>query len=222
MWIAYNKDIPRFGYSLSVLKPFHALLLTKSGNPLHDLIRDAEGPLHNSLNAKQMSKKEKAKLYQALDEIKEAVKDLVPQSDGKSYHPTGYFSLEMDEGEGLRPSSYRPPRPSPESERDQKRDPRPAPPNPDPRPNRTLRNIYSSSSRPDGKGRRIFLLTFHDDMESAELNLRVDENVDATCDAQRRDDATVVLLRNVVLDGELAPESALTRRKATTRLSARI
>ena len=222
MWIAYNRDIPRFGYSLSDLRPFHALLLTESGNRLHDLIRDAEGPLHNSLETKGLSKADRAELNEAFDKIKETIRSLVPESGGAEYSPTGYFSFETDEGAGLRAAA----RPSPSMSTDGGEAPmdplngvngneKPRP-TPDQRPRSvpTLRDIFSSISRPDGRSRRCFMLTFHKDVKNAELRLRVDENIDATCETQQRDEASAVLLRNAVVNGKPAPESALTLRKS--------
>ena len=55
MWITNDKNIPGFSYGFQDRKPFHALLLLDSGNGgrLHELVRNAEGPLHDKLDVKQ-------------------------------------------------------------------------------------------------------------------------------------------------------------------------
>ena len=61
--------------------------------------------------------------------------------------------------------------------------------------------MFSVFSCPEGPDRRYFELSFHEDCSNAELRLRVDENVDETCDPQRRDRVTAVLLNNTVING---------------------
>ena len=52
MWITDDKRIPGFYYAFRDRKPFHAILLLDSGSGgrLHELVRNAEGPLHDKLD----------------------------------------------------------------------------------------------------------------------------------------------------------------------------
>ena len=50
-----------------------------------------------------------------------------------------------------------------------------------------------------------------DSCENAELRLRMDENVDATCDRLRRDEAATVFLSGVKVNGQDVREDKLVR-----------
>ena len=70
MWI--SADLPRLGRNrLTNLKPFHCLILLEAeAGKIHRLVRKAEGPLHNSLEARKwLSKDEKSKLERAMNAV---------------------------------------------------------------------------------------------------------------------------------------------------------
>ena len=79
MWITDDRNIPGFYYRFQDRKPFHALLLldSRGGGRLHELVRNAEGPLHDKLDAKQrLSRSEATELRKAFAEIREWLRSL--------------------------------------------------------------------------------------------------------------------------------------------------
>ena len=72
MWITDDKKIPGFSYKFQNRTPFHAVLLLDSdkGKDLHRLVRDSEGPLHDSMNTKDLPAEDKRNLLHALGEIR--------------------------------------------------------------------------------------------------------------------------------------------------------
>ena len=225
MRIVSHQKIPLFGYRFNDLQPFNALLLLDSfdGGKLHDLVRDCEGPLHNTLDIKKLPDEEGKALKNAFKEMREAIREAIPQSEGKEYTLKDYFSFESEDGTGLSPAARRIFSPSrkddksdlvvPDQPDDQGNGRSRRHPDPHPRSLPALReDAFSLDSRPSGPNRRCFMLYFHKDYQNAEINLRIDENVDETCETQRRDDVTAVILINPEINGQAAPESALVLR----------
>lgn len=222
MWITENKNIPGFYHQFKDLNPFHALLLLDSttGGCLHELVRNAEGPLHDKLDVKRLSSSEARELRNALGEIRSWLRNNVPEIDSDSYSPDDFLTLDFggDSGEGkARQAFWGTPTPvirrgfslSRESP-GPRPDPTPQPPpRPGPKPKRksrpkskpTLRPFFQSTSIPDGSSRRRIHLECQESCENAELRLSVDENVDATCDRLRRDEIVMVFLDSVKVNG---------------------
>ena len=73
MWITDDKGISAFYYKFTDRIPFHAVLMldAERGGRLHQLIRNAEGPLHDKIRLKDLSKDDRRDLTVALGEIRE-------------------------------------------------------------------------------------------------------------------------------------------------------
>ena len=79
MWI--TDDLPRLQRNrFANFKPFHCvILLDARDGEIHRLVRKAEGPLHNHLEARKLfSKEEKATLDKAMEAIFSKIKEVVP------------------------------------------------------------------------------------------------------------------------------------------------
>lgn len=232
MWITEGKNLPRFYYAFQDRKPFHALLLldSSSGERLHELVRNAEGPLHDKLDIKQRLLKPEAKqLRAAFDEIREWLRSVVPEIGSSSYSPDDFLALDFG-GDGAGGKSQRSFWGSPVTVT--RRDPAytygerlPLPgkgtggegkpkagdQSEKPRPRPVLRPQFRVASIPlDGARRRIHL-ECQEDCKDAELRLCLDENVDATCDSLRRDEIETVDLTRVYVGGQLRNGSELVR-----------
>ena len=236
MWITDDKNIPGFYYKFQDRRPFHALLLLDSttGGRLHELIRNAEGPLHDKLDTRQrLSPPERQDLHKALGEIRDWLLAKVPVIDTDSYSPDDFLTLDFGDDSGTsggkaRRSFWGTPTPTSQRDRNLLPDidvpsPRPGPgpdpgpgpgPNPGPGPGPepgpgprsrirpALRPFFQAASIPNGANRRRIHLECQESCKNAELRLRVDENVDATCDRLRRDEAPTVFLSSVKVDGQ--------------------
>lgn len=223
MWITSDKNLPGFYYQFQDRRPFHALLLldSDSGGRLHELVRNAEGPLHDKLDAKQrLSLSEARELRSALRNIREWLRARVPEISSDTYTPDDFLVLDFgSDGEGgkARPSFWGTPVPvirrDPSSSHsdfgpnpiDHEYPPRPPHPPHPPRPPRRrqpiLRPFFQVASIPRGSGQRRIHLEFQESCKDAELRLRVDENVDATCDHLRRNENEPVFLKRAKIDG---------------------
>ena len=99
MWI--TDDIPSLGQSeFTESRPFHAVLLPKRGSDLHRLVRKAEGPMHNSLSFNLLSAEEKKNLKSAFRAIGDWIKSEVPKIDDEEYTPEDFLVVSGD-GDGL-------------------------------------------------------------------------------------------------------------------------
>ena len=233
MWITEDRRIPGFYYQFKDLKPFHALLLLDSttGGRLHELVRNAEGPLHDKLDVKQrLSASEARELRAALLEIRNWLRDKVPKIGSDSYSPNDFLTLDFGDDTGggkARQAFWGTPTPVIQrgfnltrEDPDPSPDPTPqSPPQPGPKPRPRakskpkpkLRPFFQATSVPDGPRRRRIHLECKDSCENAELRLCVDESVDATCDRLRRDEIATVSLDGVKVDGRDVKDNELVR-----------
>ena len=228
MWITDDKNIPGYYYRFQDRKPFHALLLldAQSGERLHELVRNAEGPLHDKLDVKQrLAKPEERELRDAFKEIQEWLISVVPEIGSDSYSPDDFLALDFGEdgtGGSARQSFWG--NPVPVTRRDPglsydesspgpgPRPPGPRPPNPPgPRPRPVLRPFFQATCVPLGFNHRQFLLECQEGCKNAELRLYVDENVDATCDSLRRDQIQTAYITQVDVCGHPVNSSELVR-----------
>ena len=65
---------------------------------------------------------------------------------------------------------------------------------------------------PDGPNRRSIQLECQKACTNAEFRMYVDENADATCDPQRRDEMGLVSLSDVQVDGRAVPNTDVVRK----------
>ena len=222
MWITDDKNIPGFYYAFQDRKPFHAILLLDShaGGRLHELVRNAEGPLHDKLDVTQrLSKKEAKQLRAAFREIRDWLKSVVPEVGSEAYSPVDFLALDFG-GDGTggnarrsfwgnpvavtrRDPGYaygdRLPGPGTGTGGGTKVEQGTSPKTQRPRP--VLRSLFQAASVPVGAKRRRIRLECKQGCEDAELRLCVDENVDATCDNLRRDEIETVYLTHVAVGG---------------------
>ena len=228
MWITDN--LPKLGANKFNDRPqFHCVILldAKSGGKLHDIIRKAEGPLHNSLDrSKNLSRKDQEKLDTAMRLIEDKISELVPPIDTDSFRLDGVFQVNTTDGivmGGDRKTiagAFKSIMPSP-----------PAPPagDDDEDGNAPGGKKGGGTSPTDGRkfnkggnaaefapiaratGGRSCTVQFQpkDDMSLAELWLALDENFDDSC--AMRDTRHAVTLSNVRLDGQKIADKDLLR-----------
>ena len=243
MWITDDKNIPGFYYKFQDRIPFHAVLLLDSdkGKELHRLVRDSEGPLHDSMSVKYLPRNDKANLRTALDEIRMWLQSNTSEISQESYSPDDFLTIDFgDEGEAqggaarhavwgtptaVGQTEHRSSHVSPHPAPDPGQNPDPAPnPNPDPKPHPSrsrprsrlrsrpeLKAFFQAVSVPTGNNRRRIRIECQEACENAEFRLLVDENVDATCDRLRNDEITPVILSGVTVDGQQTGNASLVK-----------
>lgn len=236
MWIAEDKRIPRFYYAFQNQQPFRALLMldSKQGNRLYELIRDAEGPLHDKLDTERLSERDRSDLRKSLGEIRDWLRNHVPKAGGDSYSPDDVLAIDFGEDTSARAGRMSRSfwgAPAILGQRDRHLPPRIAE-NQDGsssdeagdgsgestnrrqlrRRSRPVRQpIFQTVSVPMGNNRRRIHLECQKDCEKAELRMFVDENLDATCDWWRRDQISPVHVRTVSINGQNISSSELIR-----------
>ena len=232
MWITYDRGIPGFQQRFIDQVPFHAVLSlnARDGQRLHEYLRLAEGPLHNSIDIKRLRDREGRACRSALREIVEWILENTPKVQSEAYVPPDYLSLDFGDegGEGSRmrrkvfwgtpvPITRNPSRrlhslsPDPDSKEEGEREPpdrRPVVPNP-PSPDRTRRRptlstIFQAASRPAGPNRRHILIECPNGCTDAQFRLVADEALDATCERPGQDTYAPAVLSNVVVNGKPA------------------
>ena len=229
MWIADDKKIPGFYYKFGDRIPFHAVLLLDRGDGgrLHELVRNAEGPLHDDIRPKDLSQPDAKDLRAALGEVRTWLLAHTEEIGGESVDVDDFLVIDGDDqaGRGNRgvggyrgvPSIIRRRVPhhaggltgrgkggggkgggTGKVNRD--------------RPRRTtvLAPAYQAMALPIGNQRLSVGVTCAEARENAVLRLRVNENVDATCDALWHEIVPVVL-EDVRLRGEPVSAGDLVR-----------
>ncbi len=211
MWITDDKKIPGFYYKFGDRRPFHAvLLLDRDGGNLHELVRNAEGPLHDAIRPKDLSQTDASSLRSALAEVRDWLLANTDEISGESFDVDDFLVIDGDDvaGTGKRgvggyrgvPSIIRRRVPghagglvgrgkgSPKKEGGSGKT------NLD-RPRRTsvLPPAYQAVSLPLPDRRFRVAVTCAEARRNAILRLRVNENVDATCDSLWHEVVPVVL-----------------------------
>ena len=237
MWISDDKGIPGLRYEFGDRVPFHALLLLDSGrrNRFYELVRNAEGPLHDKLSTKYLAPSERSDLRRAFHEVREWLRSHVPEISDDSYSPHDFLTLDFGEdtdaerGKGHRSFWGAPAvvnRRDPDPWQHSSIDPSGGPAQgsgdgegtggkesdgksarPKSRP--VLRSIFQVVSSPNGPNRRRIHLECQESCKNAELRMRVDEYVDVTCDRLRREEIAPVGLGDVKVDGQAIRDSEL-------------
>ena len=209
MWIVDRNDIPGFYGKFADRQPFEAVVLVdaETGGEAHRLIRKAEGPLHNNLSTKLLSKREGRDLRAVLKAIRECIHGVVPVVGADTYSPDDVLALEAGgvDGPGAksgRMSFWGMPvevgrraltpvlqqesggADKPESAPPEKGGSGTRPPAGGAGSKQTSRSPQRTSSVvvPTGAGSCAVQLRCTQDTEDAELSLRIDENNDVTCD----------------------------------------
>ena len=231
MWITDDSKLPGFYQRFADRVPFHAVITldAREGRRLHEYIREAEGPLHDSIALKRLSPEDQKACRKALGEIRHWLRRNTSSVQTDSYVPDDFLTLDFGDepgtGGGKPTASYwgvpvsiarNPVRELPVFPI--KRGPdRPDPPDPKPfnpsqhRRRPTLPAHFQVVSRPAGKNRQRIIVESTRDFQDAELRLVVDEALDATCERHGQDVYTPAALSDVRIDGKKAPKSALRR-----------
>jgi len=241
MWITDDRSIPGFNQRFTDHTPFHAVLSlnARDGQQLHDLVRIAEGPLHDSITIKRLPEPDRRACRKALREIVVWILEHVPQIESDSYQSTDYLSFgfsdlgdEGGDGNGkghkafwgaprsmrsnparqIHPLSIDPDTEQEEGECERKGRRRkvPNPPSPDHSRRRpALPTIFQVASRPAGPSRRRIIVQCPNGCADAQLRLVVDEALDATCERPGQDAYTPAVLSNILVNGKEARKSDL-------------
>ena len=216
MWI--TQQVPRLDRSyFTDRESFCAVLkVTRDSGEFHRLIRKAEGPMHDKLDFKRLTRDERRQLKRALDEVAERIRVAVPERNLEGYVPDDYLVVaeEDNTGSGAKTFSFwgspeiihrrtwanailekgggGSPDPDPGPGPGPRHGPGPGP-NPGPTPTPKSRSAppldFSSSAVPNGEGNCAIVLVSHRLLEDVVMSLRVDENSDATCDRIGPDEA---------------------------------
>ena len=232
MWI--TDSLPGFYQAFTDRVPFQAVLTLNAhdGRRLHDYIREAEGPLHDSISLrKRLASDDQKACREALREIRDWLLRNTAAIKSDTYVPDDFLTLDFGDDPGTGsgkpvagywgvpvPITRNPVRELPLFPINSKPD-RPRPP-PDPtkpfnpprhRQRPTLPARFEVVSRPAGKNRQRILVESTRDFEDAELRLVVDEALDATCERHGQDVYTPAALSRVRINGKKAPNGALRR-----------
>lgn len=232
MWITDN--LPGFYQAFTDQVPFQAVLTLNAhnGRALHNHIKEAEGPLHESITLKRLPPEDGRTCRKALGEIRDWLVRNTEAVKSDAFVPNDFLTLDFgdDPGTGTGkpvagywgvpvPVTRNPVRELPvfpiKSRTDHSDVPDPDPDKPF-KPSRhhrrpTLPAQFQIVSRPTGKNRQRILVESTRDFDDAELRLVVDEALDATCERHGQDVYTPASLSDVRINGKKAPKSALRR-----------
>ena len=95
MWI--TDKVPGFANKFTDKVPFHAVLLLDAGQgrKLHDLIRDAEGPLHDAVLMKHLRQSDRRPCRNALGEIVQWILENTTSLHSDSYTKDDFLTLDF-------------------------------------------------------------------------------------------------------------------------------
>ncbi len=236
MWITEN--LPMLQNVFHNQQPFQALILLgpERRNEFYGLIQDAETPLHNELALKLMPAPRQKSLRKALGEIRDWIRQNVPEAISESYSPEDVlaFQFEGAEAKGGPRGNQRSFWGSPVTT--EKRFPQAnntgtqsglqgepgsgqgnggSGNRKERRDKEKSRRVavpyFRVVSTPDGPDRQKILVDCKQDCENAELRIFVDENIDATCDRQSPSQISPLFLSDVSINGKQVSTKNLLR-----------
>ena len=235
MWISDDSKLPGFYQRFADRVPFRAVLTlnAQQGRRLHDYIREAEGPLHDSITLKRLPPEHQRACREALGKIRDWLLSNTAAIKSDTYVPDDFLALDFGDdpgtGSGKTVAGYwgvpvaitrNPVRELPvfpiKPGTDQLDSPDPDTPTKPFNPVRhrrrpTLPGHFRVVSRPVGENRQRILVESTRDFEDAELRLVVDEALDATCERHGQDAYTPAALSKVRINGKKAADTALRR-----------
>ena len=237
MWITDEISSFRRGHFTNQ-EPFHAVMVLEEGEggTLYELVKLAEGPLHDALRPKDLDAEQRRQLLRAFGELRDWLKQTVPDVSAEDFDVDDVLVIDAGDNNDV-PGTKSPAfwgKPTVVSRRaavwrsrvtDPDTPPIPKPnPGPGPHPpNRVRRRrtpvlhpAFSVASAPVANGRRRIQITCNEACQDAVLRLLVDENVDATCD-QLWYEVAPVTLSDVVVNGNRAASDRLVRRSRPSR-----
>ena len=224
MWI--TDRLPGFYGKFADRIPFHAVLSLKAddGGRLHDFVKTAEGPLHDTLVAKRLPMRERNAFYGAMKEIVEWIRKHTPAIRSEAYTSDDFLTLDFGTdgsgGNGRNGKTFRGApvvigrRPAQQLRPFQdefrflgrkgtngSRKKKPSSPTGKSRRRPALPALFQAASCPVGDARRRIQIEFPKGCKDAQMRLLVDEGLDATCDRHGQDQYTPVVLDDVMIDG---------------------
>lgn len=235
MWI--TDDLPKLQRNrFTDFKPFHCvILLDASDGEIHRLVRKAEGPLHNHLEAgKWLSNEEKAALNKALEAVFSKLNEVVPTQENQEFEIEDFLAINSNgiSSGGRRPGLAgqfqeirRRPRFTKEADEGEDTERGPGPDDTTEKkgkgggikPNRRGRGTFRRSGNaiqfaalPIPAGKRAYRVELAPGEKAAgsEVRFAIDESLDESCDAFGIE--TFARLKNVKVDNRPVPESMLT------------
>ena len=233
MWI--TDKVPGFQQKFTDKVPFHAVLSlsAEKGGELHELVRVAEGPLHDTIVMKHLPVPERRTCYTALREVVEWIRSHTTTVDSSAYTTPDFLALNFGDEEGSRAQrgnrrfwgvpvaiTHPPPRQMQffTTERQGDGQPGPSGRRPDQPSSRrrgrvrpSLPAVFQAVSRPTGQNRRQIVIECARPYADAELRLVVDEALDATCDRHGQDEYAPAVLENITINGKPVEETKLVR-----------
>lgn len=232
MWITNNDrssgGIPGFYQAFAGHEAFEALILVSAEHSpkFHELIRNAEGPLHNRLDTDAMKREDTRALKAAFREIKEFIKQQVPEVSDAPYSPYDILSFPGNDAgavneqgqtwgqQGVLTPLWRNARPGrlqtnapqilPESRLGSKS----GGTKPDPKRKsmsgrkRVLPENFTTVATPQGRNRQKLTIQCLENCRNMELHLVLNENTDATTDRIWKEET--VTIRKAKINGKKA------------------
>lgn len=99
MWI--TAEVPYLSpSSFTDWEPFQAVLIPRSGTKLHRLVRKTEGPMHDEISLKLLSKDERELLRTALRAVATWLKNEVPKMNAETYTPEDFLVVPSGGSDG--------------------------------------------------------------------------------------------------------------------------
>ena len=212
-------------------QPFHAVLTlnAKEGKGLHRLIRKAEGPMHNELGFNRLQPEERKKLRAAIRQIANKIRDEIPEIGTEEYTPDDYLLIETGGqepgGTTQQYSMWGFPVPiqrarisqrrfsesgeTTEHEGNIKGTKKPIQKKSQKQRSTSRPLSFRSTAIPDGMGRHIVAIECSETFDEVLLSLRVDENMDATCDRVWPDERVLLKSFEIEARGVSAPSSKM-------------
>lgn len=235
MWI--TDDLPRFQNYFNDRQPFHAIVFLDPDqrNDFYRLIQEAETPLHNDLALKPMSVARRKALGDALVQIRNWIRDTVPEAKTQSYSPDDVLTIQFNDADAQGPggrqrSFYGIPtataRRSPtrgdrrhisedgpglnnkSNSGDSKSDRN--------KMRRAAAPYFQIASVPIDKNKQRIQVECEHNCDNAELRMFVDENIDATCDRQLPSQVTPLHLSNIRVNGKRINKKNLIKENENT------
>ncbi len=234
MWI--TNEIPSFQGKFADRMPFHAVLTLNSedGERLHDLVRTAENPLHDTLVPKSLEKRDQRDFYDVMREIIKWLKENTKAFSSEAFSSDEFLAMEYGISGLAGSGGSKALRGSPVviAERPARRietildhpnsDPGDSNPNPRPelrssikrgRTRPSLPALVQATSRVIANGRRLIHVEFANKCEDAQIRLMIDEGLDATCDRHGLDPYNPTEIGDVTINGASISDNCLARQR---------
>lgn len=234
MWITNNDrssgGIPGFYQTFAGHEAFEALILVSAeySPKFHELIRNAEGPLHNRLDTDAMKREDARTLKTAFREIKEFIKRQVPEVSDDPYSPYDILSFPGNDAgavneqgrtwgqRGVLTPLRRNARPGrlqtndPQISSESRLGSKSGGTKPDPKRKsmsgrrRVLPENFTTVATPQGRNRQKLTIQCLENCRNMELHLVLNENTDATTDRIWKEE--IVAIRRARINGKKVPK----------------